>query len=318
MTLSLSASTPSSSSSSTNWERALRRFLAGALSGTFVSALTQPFDVVKTTQQSLRMGGEIKLRSSFCVASDVYTREGIRGLYAGLGATIVRVFFGAGIYFTSLHAMADILGNSPASAFLAGASARALAVALLAPVSVLKTRLEVRGLERGTSLRGLSEFRALGVLAKSEGIATLFSGLVPTLLRDAPFSGIYVSAYYALRDVAGINTTTTSTTTSSSSSSKHGDSSLKRTLLIFTTGLTAGAFATAVTHPFDVLKTRLQLRPAAGRFVSGSVILEEAMTLFSQQGIKGFFAGFGARVTKRTLSTALTWTLFEEGMRERG
>ena len=311
MTLhSLSASTPSSSSSSsssTSWERAIRRFLAGAISGTFVSALTQPFDVVKTTQQSLRMGGEIEVRSSFCIASDVYAREGIRGLYAGLGATIVRVFFGAGIYFTSLHAMADILGNSPASAFLAGASARALAVALLAPVSVLKTRLEVRGLERGTSLRGLSEFRALGVLAKSEGIATLFSGLVPTLLRDAPFSGIYVSAYYALRDVAGVNTT----------SSTH-DGNFKRTLLIFTTGLTAGAFATAVTHPFDVLKTRLQLRPAAGRFVSGSVILEEAMSLLSQQGIKGFYAGFGARVTKRTLSTALTWTLFEEGMRERG
>lgn len=294
----------------------MRRFLAGAVSGTFVSALTQPFDVVKTTQQSLRMEvSEIELRSSIHVASDIYAREGVRGLYAGLGATVVRVFFGAGVYFASLHALSDAFGSSPVSAFLAGASARTLAVTLMAPISVLKTRLEVRGFERGTSLRGLGHGRALFVLARSEGLATLFSGLVPTLLRDAPFSGIYVAAFYALRDAAGVGASG-GIDSSLSSSLSSSTLSLQRTAAIFAAGITAGAFATAVTHPFDVLKTRLQLRPAAGRFVSGTVILEEAMALFAQQGVGGFFAGFAARVTKRALTTALTWTLFEEGMRK--
>lgn len=296
------------------WDRARSRFLTGALSGTFVSALTQPLDVIKTTQQSHRMGSDVSVRSSARVAFDIYSTKGVSGLYAGIGATVFRVFFGAGIYFASLHAMTDALGGGTAGAFAAGATARAMSVALLAPISVLKTRLESHGVERGVPIRGLGEWKALAMLSRTEGAASLFSGLVPTLVRDAPFSGLYVAAYSALRAWAGLGDAAATGGRARDGAAYDG---WTRHVSVFLCGAGAAVFATTMTHPADVLKTRLQLRPAVGRFVDGSVIVAEGRALWEQQGLAGFFSGFGARISKRALSTALTWTLFEEGMRER-
>jgi len=222
------------------------------------------------------------LASSARVAADIFAREGAAGLWAGLGATVVRVFFGAGVYFASLHALADAAGPGPLASFAAGAG----------------------GPGAGAAPRGpAAEARAFFALAKAEGHASLFSGLVPTLVRDAPFSGLYVAAFRALRGDARADAAV--------------EDAWRRHARIFFAGVGAGALATAATHPADVLKTRLQLRPAGGRFVDGAVLVAEARALVRAQGARGLYVGFGARVAKRTLSTALTWTLFEEGMRER-
>lgn len=281
----------------------LDRFFAGGASATVVAALTQPFDVVKTTQQALRMSSEsplskpiarTPLRSAMGIARDIFSREGMGGLYAGLGATVVRVFFGAGVYFAAIDKLSDALGRGAVASFATGALARAAAVALLSPVSVLKTRLESRA--SGTAAVGGS-VRTLLYIARTEGPATLFSGLVPTLVRDAPFSGLYVSSYRFLRGL-GVP-----------------DGAQPNVLANFVAGVGAGAFATAITHPADVLKTRLQLRPTLGAWVNGTVLRAELVGLLRAHGVRGLYDGLNARVAKRALSTALTWTLFEESMR---
>lgn len=51
-----------------------------------------------------------------------------------------------------------------------------------------------------------------------------------------------------------------------------------------------------------------------------SVPLRQALkhVLASGGGLRGLFVGATARVLKRALSTAITWTLFEEAMRRTG
>ena len=74
----------------------------------------------------------------------------------------------------------------------------------------------------------------------------LFSGLVPTLLRDAPFSGLYLMFYTQakkqMRHVHSIDQTSP--------------------LVHFSCGILSGCFASIITQPADVIKTRMQVRQA--------------------------------------------------------
>lgn len=240
-------------------------------------------------------------------------QEGVWSLWKGLNATVVRVFFGAGLYFVSLHALNDALGSSKSGSgfksFIAGAVARSFSAAVLSPVAVVKTRLEWAA--KGTTpYKGT--LHALRSIAATEGLASLYSGLLPTILRDAPFSGLYFAFFTSLRsawtEARGTGgSSRVGDITAGPDGKKHYPP-----VMNFTCGFLAGVGATLLTHPADVIKTRLQIRDAKGRFVDGAVLLTEVRALLAQQGAKGFFVGLEARVGKRAGQTALTWTLFEE------
>jgi len=82
------------------------------------------------------------------------------------------------------------------------------------------------------------------------------------------------------------------------------------TLINLSSGLTAGALATAVTNPFDALKTRIQLFPGVYKnlWVAGRKIV-------SEEGVIALFDGLGLRMGRKALSSAVAWTAYEEGMR---
>ncbi len=94
--------------------------------------------------------------------------------------------------------------------------------------------------------RGKGTVRAVIEIAKREGFASLYSGLLPTIARDAPFSGIYFAAYTRLK-VAFASPLVVSAVPAES-------------VRTFGAGVCAGAVATVLTHPADVIKTRLQLK----------------------------------------------------------
>ncbi len=52
--------------------------------------------------------------------------------------------------------------------------------------------------------------------------------------------------------------------------------------------------------------------------MDGRILLAEARALLRAEGVRGMAVGAGARIVKRALSTAITWTLFEEAMRRSG
>jgi solute carrier family 25 protein 38 len=283
--------------------------------------------VIKTIQQGARLAIEAAVpgvpptrgapEGVWSTARTLVAAEGPDALWKGLNATVVRVFFGAGVYFASLHALLDACqgeGGSPpppTAAFAAGVTARGLATALMSPVAVVKTRMEWAG--RGSTPYARGTLRALGHIRRTEGLHSLYAGLVPTLLRDAPFSGIYVAAYTHLKAVLSASVLLPS------GKPEDGAGSAGRAAAVhLAAGLLAGAFATLLTHPADVLKTRLQMRDAKGVFVDGRVLYAEAVTLVRSEGLGALFTGAPARVMKRGAQTALTWTLFEEAMRRSG
>ena len=242
-------------------------FLRGSISGVFVVAILQPFDVIKTVQQATgsRPIDAIRL---------ILKQDGVKGLWLrGLGPTLIRGALGPGTYFQALEFTNKwFTQKSKLIDFTQGALARAIGAVIISPFTVLKARIEW---DPRSGIR-------------FSGIRDMFVGLAPTLARDVPFSGLYMVFYRFLKSIGN--------------EEHESDSKVKRFGIDFGAGLVAGLIATAITHPFDVIKTRSQL---------GMPLLVFGTTSNQNANIPSIWSGLSLRLAKRPLSMALTWACFE-------
>jgi hypothetical protein len=62
------------------------------------------------------------------------------------------------------------------------------------------------------------------------------------------------------------------------------------------------------THPFDIIKTRLQLSESFNyKGITNSIVL-----ILKEEGIKTFFVGFVPRCVKRSLTSGITRMIYEK------
>ncbi|XP_076293465.1 mitochondrial glycine transporter isoform X2 [Lasioglossum baleicum] len=275
----------------------LKSFLAGSLSGTFSTILFQPLDLIKTRLQS-RVNLHLDSQKSGTVGTVIHIiqKENVFGLWRGITPSITRVIPGVGLYFSTLHwlkhtfQLKDPLTST--EAMFLGITARSMSGALLIPITVVKTRYESE-VYKYNSIR-----EALRLIYKQEGVRGLSSGLVPTLLRDAPFSGLYLMFYTRLKNIAE----EADLPCAKSSAPIH-----------FSCGILAGIFASIITQPADVIKTKMQLYP--NEFTGVRIA---AFRVYKKYGVLGYFKGIVPRMLRRTLVTAMAWTVYEEVTKSMG
>jgi len=266
----------------------VKSFMAGAFSGTCSTVLFQPLDLVKTRlQKSVNIGTNLGMVGEM---ANVVRTERVVGLWCGLVPSISRTVPGIGLYFTSLHWLQSTFGSEKPDAMesvMIGASARTLAGVTVLPITVMKTRYESGEFHYRGLIQGIHSTYT------KEGIRALYSGLAPTLLRDVPFSGIYLMFYRKLKEI----------------SSGDGISPVSA-YVNFTNGLMAGFLASLVTQPADVIKTNAQLYPKKyGRLKT------TALFIYNERGLAGFWRGFLPRTLRRTMMSAMAWTVYEEIMK---
>ena len=81
----------------------------------------------------------------------------------------------------------------------------------------------------------------------------------------------------------------------------------------FIAGALAGAGATFLTHPPDVIRTRVQL----GQMMSAQGIGRASAPALSmasivrEEGIRALWVGSLPRVARRTIQQAITWSMFD-------
>lgn len=215
----------------------------------------------KTVAEVVKTGGPFRIIRS------IFVNEGLAGIYAGLAPTLVMGIPNTVLYFYTYEELAPRLkeifpsdhparGAIPA---LAGASARFLASLSTAPLELLRTQQAARvglGTAEDSGGRGMvSDFRSM---VRNEGALSLFRGVLPTILRDVPFSAIYWACIESMRDFwrARHNNELSSSATVSST---------EQTVEALINGSVSGVIAAAFTTPLDVLKTRSQVvSPMAG------------------------------------------------------
>ncbi|KAJ6171050.1 Mitochondrial glycine transporter [Penicillium chermesinum] len=282
-------------------------FTAGLFSGLTSSILLQPADLLKTRVQQSKQSLLPTLKTILS------SQHPIRGLWRGTLPSALRTGFGSALYFTSLNALRQTIAQSTTplanasiqksssalpklsnTANLAtGAVARVSAGFVMMPVTVIKVRYE-------------SDFYAYRSLwgagrdiVRTEGFKGLFAGFGATAARDAPYAGLYVVIYEQLkRRLASLATKGASDGSQQVASSSS---------INFVSGASAAGLATAITNPFDAVKTRLQLMPA-----KYGNMLRAVRLMVHEDGIRSLFGGFGLRMGRKALSSALAWTVYEE------
>ncbi|EGD74403.1 hypothetical protein PTSG_06414 [Salpingoeca rosetta] len=254
----------------------------GGSTGALSAVLLQPLDVIKTQMQI----APSRVGVGACMVQ-VYRKSGPFGFWRGLSPSLVRTVPGAGLYFGLVHNLQLALGAKDTSRLsitnlAIGGGCRGAVALLLLPATVLKARAESGLFQDEGIVRGLRHLWA------REGISGLFKGGLPTVLRDAPFSGLYLSLFEAFK-------------THLRARGMGADASA------MVGGLAAGTLASYITQPFDVIKTRVQVHEG---HVSAWSILKELI-----QSPSALFRGSLPRVVRRASVAALNWTLFDKLIR---
>ncbi|XP_008315279.1 mitochondrial glycine transporter B-like isoform X2 [Cynoglossus semilaevis] len=275
---------------------ALKAFMCGSLSGTCSTLLFQPLDLVKTRLQTLQSSAKpgAPKAGMFAVFISVIRKENFFSLWKGVSPSFVRCIPGVGIYFSTFYSLKQhfLLDREPnaAEAVFLGVGARTVAGVCMLPFTVIKTRFE-SGHFNYVSVGG-----AIRSMYNTEGIRSLFSGLTATMLRDAPFSGIYVMVYSQTKRLLPQDVTL----------------SVYAPLVNFSCGMVAGVMASMVTQPADVVKTYIQVSP------SHQSTANAMRSIYREHGMCGFFRGAVPRSLRRTLMAAMAWTVYEQLMAKMG
>ena len=264
---------------------------------------------------------------------DINRQDGMKGLFRGHSATLLRIFPYAAIKFLTYEQIRHIMIPNPAHEtsirrLASGSLAGMTSVFITYPLEVIRVRLAFETKHEGRlSLSTICKqiyqehppkpsstiplpaaAAAVAPSPPSSGLVNFYRGFSPTLVGMLPYAGVS----FLTHDTAGdwlrspslaSYTMTTSTTTG-------------RPILRYWAELLSGGFAGLVSqtaaYPLEVIRRRMQVGGAVGdghRLGMG----ETTATIWRERGWRGFFVGLGIGYVKVVPMVAVSFFAYERG-----
>ncbi|XP_011694708.1 PREDICTED: congested-like trachea protein [Wasmannia auropunctata] len=255
----------------------VKYFLSGGFGGVCTVVAGHPLDTIKVRLQTMPVPGpnELPLYSgTWDCAKKTVTKEGIRGLYKGMGAPLSGVapifaisFFGYSVGKKLQQRVSDEKLTT-LQLFYAGAFSGIFTTVIMAPGERIKCLLQIQHADAKPKYNGPLD--CAKQLYREGGIRSIYKGTCATLLRDIPASGMYFMTYEYLKDQF---------------TPEGGKLSLLATI---TAGGCAGIANWLVGMPPDILKSRLQTAPE-GTYKKG--IREVFVKLMKNEGPTALYKG---------------------------
>lgn len=274
----------------------LKHSIAGAGAGIVSSIVTCPLDVAKTRlqNQGKALPGETPYRGTIGTLNRIWLEEGKRGLYRGLGPTILGYLPTWAIYFTTYDYCKSRWSNKLdhekewllhiVSAMTAGAAS----TILTNPLWVIKTRLMTQS--QKTSYRYKNTFDAFITIGRVEGFRGFYKGLGPSLIGVSHVA-VQFPLYEKLKVLFNVEGKSTGSTS-----------------ILLASALSKMA-ASMATYPHEVIRTRLQNQTRRPYKYKG--IFHATKIIMMEEGLRGFYKGLSTNLVRTVPSSAMTILTYE-------
>ena len=314
------------------------QFVAGAASGLASRLVTHPMDTIKSRMQvhaATRRTGHrgALLRRGFGRNITTTTNNAFFGYYKGFGAVALGSPLASGMYFlgyeTTKKTLAKVRGDdggetttAAAAAMdnvLTGIVAQALAGIAYTPVDVIKERMQVssvlpKHLKTNNGIDYRNVFDAVKTIAQNEGVKNgLMRGYWAQNFVWWPWSASYFVVYEK-----GLEIFSRSNNNNNNNNNDDDDDDSVQTVYNVSphaaSAFTAATFATVLTHPLDLCKTRIQTMTAKGMNGGGggSLTLKMAcVDVVKTEGVLALYRGVWARILSVAPGSAISFYAYE-------
>ncbi|KAJ5475537.1 mitochondrial phosphate carrier protein [Penicillium diatomitis] len=256
-----------------------------------------PLDLIKCRRQV-----DSKLYTSNMQAfSKIRAAEGLRGVFTGWSPTFFGYSaqgafkYGGYEYFKKFYS--DLVGPERAaqwktSVYLAAsASAELIADVALCPFESVKVRMQTT---IPPEIRGT--FSGISAVVAKEGVSGLYKGLYPLWGRQIPYTMMKFASFETIVEMIY----------ASLPGQKSDYNKGAQTAVAFSGGYLAGILCAVVSHPADVMVSKLNANRQAGEAFGAAM-----SRIYGDIGFRGLWNGLPVRIVMIGTLTGLQWMIYD-------
>jgi solute carrier family 25 (mitochondrial phosphate transporter), member 23/24/25/41 len=279
------------------WAAMASKLYSGSIAGATSRTVTAPIDTLKAVMQSKPAGGGgggggglvAELRG-------IMAQGGIRAFYRGNGVNCLKIAPETSIKFIAFDFYRNRIAKDKGNPlifekFMAGGAAGATAQAIVYPLEIGKTRLQISA--PGT-YSGLVD--ALQKVVAENGMKGLYRGLGTSVLGIIPYAGIDLAANSFIKQLV------------SARMQERGEEPGVMTLL--GSGMASSTVAMFCTYPIGLTRTRLQASGLPGKPAYSSAADVIKQTLLAE-GFKGLYRGMVPNLAKVLPATSISYAIYD-------
>ena len=268
---------------------------------------------------------------------DIHHQDGLRGLFRGHSATLLRIFPYAAIKFVAYEQLRSLLITSsaqetPLRRLVSGSLAGVTTVFCTYPLEVIRVRLafETRKDSRSSlssicrqiynehppSVARSSTSSAPGAMAvvanttPESGLVNFYRGFTPTLVGMLPYAGMSFLAHDTAGDWLRLPALAPYTTTSPPSNRDPNAPRILKYWAEFLAGGFAGLVSQTASYPLEVIRRRMQVGGAVGDGHRLGMV-ETSANIWKEAGFKGFWVGLTIGYVKVVPMVATSFFVYE-------
>lgn len=307
-----------------------RRMICGGIAGMIAKTATNPLDRIRMLAQTGAGNSNPTAThlSAFGLYRNIIQTEGIRGLWAGNGANLLRVFPSKAIVFASNDVYKSLLlklyhsiNTNPNTAynnntspplivsFVAGGMSGMSATAVTYPLDLARGRIAgtlANTTDKTKHYSGILTTVALTV--REEGIRALWRGALPTLLGAMPYEGIKFGTVGVLEAYVGPWLSSSQNDGNNSDGTTNTTAKPLRKMLF---GGMGGIMAGLLTYPNDTVRRLLQLQGSRSSTAVYTGYWDCVRQTYRTGGIQRFYRGIVVNIIRMAPNTAVQFGSYE-------
>nr|AND95634.1 Peroxisomal membrane protein 34 [Chromera velia] len=296
--------------------------IAGATGALLAMAVIYPLDNLRTR---LQVSTKRDNRGILALLEEILHKEGVKGLYAGLRSALIGVGSSWAVYYYFYALFKDYLAKryprerSSLINLVTALGAGVISAVVTNPVWVVNTRLKLRQ----DDPEDRSFFRMLFRIAKEEGAGGLMAGVLPSLILVSNPT-IQFAVYEKLKSILRTymankrrgsmpsNIRLMFPSSLNNNEQQQAPSQELSSLSVFLAGAFSKLISTVATYPYQVVKSRLQMKRKKDAGPGDTGVLDCLVKIVEQEGPAGLFRGMTSKLLSTVLTSAIMFMTYEK------